>query len=93
MLTVDDLQELAVGIDDAPHIGRLPVNIHLKRVMLDVRHVFVELLLHDTILIVFRDEEQVSDILPIQPVIEQTGAFINVFIDEPCKLLHILLGA
>ena len=38
-------------------------------------------------------KEQISDILPIQPVVEQTGAFINVFIDEPCKLLHILLGA
>ena len=65
MLTVDDFQELAVGIDDAPHIGRLPVNIHLKRVMLDVRHVLGELLLHDTVLVVLRDKEQVSDILPI----------------------------
>ena len=27
MLTVDDLQELTVGIDDAPDFGRLPVNI------------------------------------------------------------------
>ena len=74
MLTVDDLQELTVGIDDASHIGRLPVNIHLKRIMLDVRHVFGELLLHDTVLVVFRDKEQVSDILPIQPIVEQTGA-------------------
>ena len=70
MLTVDDLQELAVGIDDAPHIGRLPVNIHLKRVMFDVRHVFGELLLHDTVLVVFRDKEQMSNILPIQPIVE-----------------------
>lgn len=93
MLTVDDLQELTVGIYDAPDFGWLPVNIHLKRVMFDIRHVFIEFFLHYAILIVLRDKEQVSDILPIQPVIEQTGAFINVFIDEPCKLLHILLGA
>ena len=91
MLTVDDLQKLAVGIDDAPHIGRLPVNIHLKRVMFDVRHVFGELLLHDTVLVVFRDKEQVSDILPIQPVVEQMGTLINVFVNEFCEILHILV--
>ena len=74
MLTVDDLQELTVGIDDAPDFGRLPVNIHLKRVMLDVSHVYIKLVFHYAVLVVFRDKEQVSDILPIQPIVEQTGA-------------------
>ncbi len=62
MLTVDDLQELTVGIDDAPDFGRLPVNIHMKRVMLDVRHVFIELVFHHSVLVVLRGkQEQVSD--------------------------------
>ena len=91
MLTVDDLQKLTVGIDDAPDFGRLPVNIHLKWIMLDVRHVLGELLLHDTVLVVFRNKEQISDILPIQPIVKQMRALVDIFIDEPCKLLHILL--
>ena len=74
MLTVDDFQELTVGIDDAPDFGRLPVNIHLKRVMLNIRHVFIEFFLHYAVFIVLRDKEQVTDILPIQPVVEQMGA-------------------
>ena len=72
-------------------LPRLPVNIHLKRVMFDVRHVFGEPLLHDTVLVVFRDKEQVSDILPIQPVVEQMGTLINVFVNEFCEILHILV--
>ena len=91
MLTVDDLQKLTVGIDDAPDFGRLPVNIHLKWIMLDVRHVLGELLLHDTVLVVFRNKEQISDILPIQPIVKQMRALVDIFIDESCKLLHILL--
>ena len=70
MLTVDYLQKLTVGIDDAPDFGRLPVNIHLKWVMFDIRHIFIELGFHYTILIIFRDKEQISNILPIQPIVE-----------------------
>ncbi len=59
MLTVDDLQELTVrNPGDFCDFGRLPVNIHMKRVMLDVRHVFIELVFYPRLVLVFPEVQQ-----------------------------------
>lgn len=47
-----------VKIDDAPDFGSLPLNISLKRIMLDLSHIFIEFFLSYAVLVVFQDKDK-----------------------------------
>ena len=66
--------------------------VHLKGIALNMPHVLVKLVYQHFRLVVLGDKEQVLDIVPIYPIIEQSGAFVNVLIDKPSEVKHILLG-
>lgn len=58
------------------------MNVHLERILVDIRHVFFEFLLQHVFLYVLRNTEQLTYVRPVHPVIEQLRASVNVFADE-----------
>lgn len=46
-------------------------------------HVLVKLVYLHIWLVVLGNIEQIYDVFPIYPIVKQSGAFVNVFVDKP----------
>ena len=69
------------------------MNTHLKGIVLNIAHVLSKFVFQHSGFLILRDKEQIPYVVPYDPSIEKSGAFINVFVDELGEVVHILLGS
>lgn len=68
------------------------MDVHLERVLVDIRHVLLEFLFQHVLLCVLRNAEQFPYVCPIYPVIEQFRAGVDVLADKLGEIVHILFS-
>jgi len=92
VLLVDHTEEFAIAVKDAACINGNPMDVHLKRIFVDIRHVLLKFLFQYVLFRVLRNAEQLPYVRPIYPVIEQLRTRVDVLTDELGEVVHILFS-